>query len=585
MSSALDLVILNGPQEGSTVQLKPSEPTRLGRSNKGFQLVDPLVSLSHAQVSWEGDRYWIEDLGSATGTFINDVRLTERSACLVPGMRIRLGETDLEVVERPRSAVLRIAGGVAALVIVLLAVRSILLSVDVVYDPVIRWAEPIRQGGGFVSPELRIPLSFIRENGVDHRALTIRKVTDYDGDEVDEVWLEWPRGVRLVTFGVDGAWETLAELQPWCHEKSRTMAEGVPADCYVDRDRRDVELPPECEAVRSMLGGFPDIECAGTTLRHHDGAYRPIGLEGVITWMPPTHEVEVEPAGKRKKGSKAVIKRMVKDGPPVPYQFTLTETDKLAGFLAQRGIEEPIHFLVCEEALPGLRAQVMLADGTIRPLAYGCINDFEVLGYTRAIEFGDGMPKMFAFTAHGHRAILDGIAGYLSGGADGLFMHPSDLAVHQTLGAEPTRRLGNIRIAFEGPERVADPIAPEELVETDDRLLVSEFVGEPPPTAHTVLIDGPGRYELEGCGDLEVQTHDWTCASVRGCGATSSFLQLRSLGCGDGAPMQVPYAAGLHALRDGPLELRVAVETVATDDQIDVLRVRLGHRVVSRSGR
>ena len=61
MSSAIDLVILNGPSEGEVISLTPDTPLKLGRSAKGYQLIDPLVSLNHAMISFEGDSYWIED--------------------------------------------------------------------------------------------------------------------------------------------------------------------------------------------------------------------------------------------------------------------------------------------------------------------------------------------------------------------------------------------------------------------------------------------------------------------------------------------------------------------------------------------
>ena len=57
MSSALDLVVLTGPLEGTVVNLRPNEPLLLGRSSKGLQLIDPMVSLNHSEITWEGDRY------------------------------------------------------------------------------------------------------------------------------------------------------------------------------------------------------------------------------------------------------------------------------------------------------------------------------------------------------------------------------------------------------------------------------------------------------------------------------------------------------------------------------------------------
>lgn len=51
----------------------------LGReSGVHVQTPDPSVSRRHARLSWEGGRFWLEDLGSSNGTFINGTRITGR---------------------------------------------------------------------------------------------------------------------------------------------------------------------------------------------------------------------------------------------------------------------------------------------------------------------------------------------------------------------------------------------------------------------------------------------------------------------------------------------------------------------------
>lgn len=573
MSSALDLVVLNGPLEGEVVQLKPNAPLLLGRSAKGMQLIDPLVSLNHAEITWQGDRYWIEDLESATGTFVNDVRLSDKAVVLVPGMRIRMGETDIEVRERPRSAVLRIVGAAAALFILFLGVKSFMASIEIEYDPAIRWYEPIRQGAGYTSSVLRIPTDFIRETGVDHRELRIEQVSDYDGNGVDELWLDWPNGRRVVTFNPDGTWRTIAEPAKDCRVKNRTLGEGLPAECYVDPNRVRTEVPEACKAFDNGQT-FPDLDCTGTTYRFDGSAYVIAEHEGVYTWMPPTKIVA------KKVGKATVEEKQVVDGPPEPFLFTLVKGSQFAGFLAERGVVEPVHYLVCEDALPGIRAQVLTEAGEIVPLSVGCIGDIEVEGPTRQAEFGNGQPMIFALTGVGYEALMADVKVYMSGGSDTLFMTQGQRDFYASISRPPQRRKGAIRLSFQGPERIFDPVAHEQPIPGKHALQASEFARQPPPTANTIVIDGPGRYDLDGCSELEVTMRDWHCKFTKGCTASTRFMTVRNIGCGDGGALDVPYQRGVSPYRDPHIEGRVAVESIDQNGQIDVLRVRFAYRRV-----
>ena len=52
-----------------------------------------IVSRRHAEIRWEGDRYWLVDLGSANGTFVNQLKLTPGQPCpLQIGDQIDLGQ-------------------------------------------------------------------------------------------------------------------------------------------------------------------------------------------------------------------------------------------------------------------------------------------------------------------------------------------------------------------------------------------------------------------------------------------------------------------------------------------------------------
>ena len=106
------------------------------------------------------------------------------------------------------------------------------------------------------------------------------------------------------------------------------------------------------------------------------GRYRVISQSGVTAWMPNS-------ATKEQKG-----------GGPYPYQFTFFKPDTLAGFLEARGIDEPIHFMVCEDFLPGLAPQVMTQSGEIKPLQWGCIREISLGGTMRDRWFGSDLPRL-----------------------------------------------------------------------------------------------------------------------------------------------------------------------------------------------
>ena len=152
---------------------------------EGLSVDRPTCGLDHAEIAWEGDRYWIED-PSPTGTFVNDVRLTDKPVVLIPGMRIRLGETMLEVRPRQQSTLLRVVGGMAALFIGLS--RTTLPAVHLgrihAESGLVQTSEPGRRCAVQRDAGTHV---VHRSAGIDHRELKIDDVTDYDDDGVDEL--------------------------------------------------------------------------------------------------------------------------------------------------------------------------------------------------------------------------------------------------------------------------------------------------------------------------------------------------------------------------------------------------------------
>ncbi len=74
--------------------------TLIGRGEGCHVVVnEALVSRKHARIVLSGGRPYIEDLGSANGTFVNQARLHGR-ALLFPGDHIFIGTGEIEVVRR-----------------------------------------------------------------------------------------------------------------------------------------------------------------------------------------------------------------------------------------------------------------------------------------------------------------------------------------------------------------------------------------------------------------------------------------------------------------------------------------------------
>ncbi|MFP5260495.1 MAG: FHA domain-containing protein [Blastocatellia bacterium] len=96
------LVILHGQTTGLTLRLE-SDQTIIGRGmQSGIVLRDDLASREHAVIKRRAaedgsDQYYINDLGSTNGTFLNDVRIASQQP-LRQGDRIKIGNHLLKFV-------------------------------------------------------------------------------------------------------------------------------------------------------------------------------------------------------------------------------------------------------------------------------------------------------------------------------------------------------------------------------------------------------------------------------------------------------------------------------------------------------
>lgn len=86
------LEVVQGPDTGSIFPLPPGEPQLIGRSSEALSITDPSVSRRHAELTPDGDQWFLRDLKSSNGTFLNGRPLQDRIA-LHPGDEFSCGTT------------------------------------------------------------------------------------------------------------------------------------------------------------------------------------------------------------------------------------------------------------------------------------------------------------------------------------------------------------------------------------------------------------------------------------------------------------------------------------------------------------
>ena len=550
-SRSLDLHALTGPLAGQTWKLSPGRPLPIGRGRNGISLPDPLVSLRHAEISQAEGGYSVSDLGSETGTWVDGQRITAPSL-IREGTTVRIGETCLQVRRRPVAPWVGTLVAALVIVTVLGLFGAWMVTRPVHYAPRLGWATPIHMAPGVEIQGLPLEIDFIRQVGLDHRVerLALANVTDGDQDGIDEFWIRVNDRERVFTFE-NGSWKPLGE---------------VPRECR----HRDT-------------AGFDELDCDGVIWRFDGHAYRPAEQEGVVGWMT---------SGINDQGEEW-------SGPPIPYRFTLNREAELTQFLESRGVTEPVHYLICEEAVPGLAAQVLTESGEIQRLEPGCIRQVRLDGPTRREAFGTASPVAVAFTGTGHQALIDDIATFLGGNTDSLFLSKEHLSLLARVRQKPINRLGRERVSFVvDPTRLDDqarsPIGRERHMEGTNLLFASSS-GKPAPVAvtATLLSEGDKRIPAQGCGELELRTGPFSCALSQGCRGSDNFLTVVRSGC-EGKPetvlAQLPYRGGIaggggqrtavngDTIVVDDVEIRAMVESVGNWRQVDVLRARVALR-------
>ena len=91
------LWVRGGPDDGATIALSDGT-TLMGRSHDNDIVVDEAkVSRNHAGIRKNPNGYWLEDLGSRNGTFVNGIPIAGEGQLLRDEDRIELGGADSPV--------------------------------------------------------------------------------------------------------------------------------------------------------------------------------------------------------------------------------------------------------------------------------------------------------------------------------------------------------------------------------------------------------------------------------------------------------------------------------------------------------
>ena len=90
---ARTLAVVEGPLKGSHMEIASLEDLTVGRAgDNDFQLGDDFASSRHARLFRRGSDWFVEDLDSRNGTFVNGVRIDQPERVTV-GTDMKMGRT------------------------------------------------------------------------------------------------------------------------------------------------------------------------------------------------------------------------------------------------------------------------------------------------------------------------------------------------------------------------------------------------------------------------------------------------------------------------------------------------------------
>ncbi len=89
----LILKVIEGPDKGKRYELPEWEPQLIGRSSEALQTSDDTCSRRHAELTPDNGNWYVRDLGSANGTYVNGRRIGKARVKLRLGDQLRAGST------------------------------------------------------------------------------------------------------------------------------------------------------------------------------------------------------------------------------------------------------------------------------------------------------------------------------------------------------------------------------------------------------------------------------------------------------------------------------------------------------------
>jgi hypothetical protein len=94
----IQIFVMNGPDKGRSFEFK-GESVSIGRDEKSDMLMkDRSVSRRHLKIEKKGDKYFITDLGSKNGTYVDGIRIEPKKACEVSeGIPVAVGKTFIAI--------------------------------------------------------------------------------------------------------------------------------------------------------------------------------------------------------------------------------------------------------------------------------------------------------------------------------------------------------------------------------------------------------------------------------------------------------------------------------------------------------
>lgn len=527
------LNLVDGPRAGEKVRLETGKDVVVGRTKQGIDLLDPRVSARHAELSWREDRFWIRDLESATGTLVDGIAIGTEAVPISDGTRLLIGETVIEVAEE-RRLLPQWVYWVALVVLALTAYPFFLFVSDLsLWDqlhPSIEAPEPVQGHRGFLGlsgDPYRVELDrcFMRETGASSGDVSIRRVTDWDGDGVSEIWIEGATWERVYTFDPGGQWRLLGEMPKGCLNSDgagfRPMTCGDPT--YVN----------ERYVFRPGVPFSPGEErCA---VGSNKGHYQLERLRGAYVWIRDPSDL---------------------GGPPRPWHLQVQGANvPIASWLGERGIDRPVHFIVCEEFFPDMSAQVLTEDGQITQLQPGCGESIQLRGNMVRERFGTQLPSAVAFTATGREHLLEQMNVFLGGSERRHFQNPSQQAWHDAISVVPERVTSDFVVFRHDSVRGFNAVASESprlRLKPFERLGGLRVPGLRRATDWTWA--DPEPIVVSPCGEyVRIETSGWRCGPP--CFASRPFMTVTQVN--GQQQFQIQYTPGMHRVGNEDIEISV----------------------------